>query len=793
MRKIAETTNYGLYLNDDDTETFLSWRNKLNGDTGTSNMDLIDTALNDNSTAIESVKSDLSEHVNDGEAHFAENEHIEVLDHLADGNIHVTAEDKETWDSTGFVWNLLHDTRMMESWTRSNETYITLEEDDDGFNVATFAASDSTLTRNICGGFVPYEDIAGQECTISFMARSDDADSITVGSDGIRITLQVNEPDTIDTTLGTETYDMTSEQLSTEWTKYSYTFTYSSDAATSTSEVNFQFNNYSYYTLEIKQAKLEPGDTATEWISHISEYNDSSTADALTTAVDLSVDLASTGTISFDGSASVAIPIASDSSPLPIEYGGTGGATNTDAIVNLFYTDVDSTDFATGQRVSVFDSSAAYSMRTSKLPNSILAESSEVTSTELSDYSSYYMPLAAGSTDDTNCYKVSPDSMLTWVGDNIFTGGLVDLTSDVTNILPIANGGTGNSTGIALYATQLETTRTIQTDLTSTDAVGFDGSANVTPGVTGILPIDNGGTGANTAADALYNILYDSTEVDPTGIADTDYIGLLNSTDETGSKLSIANLKMYLESALDISSDSTIDLTTDVTDILPVANGGTGYGTTAGALYNIGYNGGTTAYYLAPSSYYVPFVGANSDYSKKMSLSRLINSAVAGGTDVSSTLSSYTSYYLPFVSGTATNSSSSANGTYKFTLTGLMDYISDNVGSDYEIVVGTYDGEQSYSDTTYQSVAIGGRPELVMVFGQDAIENYGAYWWYDKTDAVSRTYGAVAMYGYEPVSGDSLSILYTYSSGFRVRNDYNSDGRWLLNLSGYTYIYFALL
>lgn len=70
------------------------------------------------------------------------------------------------------------------------------------------------------------------------------------------------------------------------------------------------------------------------------------------------------------------------------------------------------------------------------------------------------------------------------------------------NILPISNGGTGNTTGNAASATKLANARTIRTKLDSTSTASFDGSGNVTPGVTGTLPITNGGTGATDAAAA---------------------------------------------------------------------------------------------------------------------------------------------------------------------------------------------------------------------------------------------------------------------------------------------------
>ena len=81
-----------------------------------------------------------------------------------------------------------------------------------------------------------------------------------------------------------------------------------------------------------------------------------------------------------------------------------------------------------------------------------------------------------------------------------------DAASELTGTLPIANGGTGNTTGLAASATKLATARTIRTNLASTSTASFNGTANVAPGVTGTLPLGNGGTGATTAAAALTNL-----------------------------------------------------------------------------------------------------------------------------------------------------------------------------------------------------------------------------------------------------------------------------------------------
>lgn len=84
------------------------------------------------------------------------------------------------------------------------------------------------------------------------------------------------------------------------------------------------------------------------------------------------------------------------------------------------------------------------------------------------------------------------------------------LNSDIT--ITKSDVGLGNVDNTAdadkevLSATKLATARDIQTDLSSNSAASFDGSADVTPGVTGVLPVANGGTNANNADDARVNL-----------------------------------------------------------------------------------------------------------------------------------------------------------------------------------------------------------------------------------------------------------------------------------------------
>lgn len=75
-----------------------------------------------------------------------------------------------------------------------------------------------------------------------------------------------------------------------------------------------------------------------------------------------------------------------------------------------------------------------------------------------------------------------------------------------TNLGAAASGANTDITSITGSAASLTTSRTFVTNLASTTAAGFNGTANNSHGVTGTLPIANGGTNATTATGALTSL-----------------------------------------------------------------------------------------------------------------------------------------------------------------------------------------------------------------------------------------------------------------------------------------------
>jgi hypothetical protein len=141
--------------------------------------------------------------------------------------------------------------------------------------------------------------------------------------------------------------------------------------------------------------------------------------------------------------------------------------------------------------------------------------------------------------------------------------GKIDLTTHVSGILPVANGGTGSATSFGTMASQNANAVTI------TGGTIVATSVNVTTlNVSTAINVAQGGTGINSYA--VGDIVYASTSTALSKLADVATGNVLLSG-------GISTAPAY----------GKVGLTTHVSGILPIANGGTNANTAANAFTSI--------------------------------------------------------------------------------------------------------------------------------------------------------------------------------------------------------------
>lgn len=176
------------------------------------------------------------------------------------------------------------------------------------------------------------------------------------------------------------------------------------------------------------------------------------------------------------------------------------------------------------------------------------------------------------STNQPHVFRIGTNNNVFVIRDN---DTKVAFFSNNNLFATVTQDGVAKWLGNANTATKLATARTITANLASSTAGSFDGSANITVGVTGTLPIANGGTGLTSAPSMLVNL------------ASTTATSPLQASPRPGvtGTLPIANGGTGQTTAAGVRNALGLGNTTGA---VPIANGGTGATTAAAARTALG-------------------------------------------------------------------------------------------------------------------------------------------------------------------------------------------------------------